>query len=472
VPSLGDILGGGASNDSARQLFVWGILYGLLSAVFEPVTTEISQEVWEAAVAGNLHRALSPDELATMVVRGWMTQGAGEAEATKSGVAQNDFANMVNNRRNPIAPEEAAVALRRKIIPETAAPGSVSFLNAITEGNLGDQWAPVIQQLASQIPSPADVLRGVLQGQVPAGSDGRDLYKQVGGQDIDPNTQFDWYTFLFNTEGSAPSPVEAGVMARRGAIPWGDGQDGPVIEGPGAVSFHQAFLEGPWRNKWEPAFKALTQYLPPPRTVTAMLKQGALSVAEATQLLTEQGLSPTLVAAYINAATATKTAATKKLSESNVLTLLADKLIDEPAAVTMLEQLGYPANEAAVLATTGTAALAISDLKANVNRVGTYYIGHKIDRANALTMLATLGLDAGSAAAKVDAWTVERQANVRVLTAAQIANAWEFQILTEGEALAELEVLGYTPLDAWTVLSIKAKQALPNKPAGGPGLVT
>jgi hypothetical protein len=188
--------------------------------------------------------------------------------------------------------------------------------------------------------------------------------------------------------------------------------------------------------------------------------------------LTEQGLSPTLVAAYINAATATKTAATKKLSESNVLTLLADKLIDEPAAVTMLEQLGYPANEAAVLATTGTAALAISDLKANVNRVGTYYIGHKIDRANALTMLATLGLDAGSAAAKVDAWTVERQANVRVLTAAQIANAWEFQILTEGEALAELEVLGYTPLDAWTVLSIKAKQALPNKPAGGPGLVT
>lgn len=203
-----------------------------------------------------------------------------------------------------------------------------------------------------------------------------------------------------------------------------------------------------------------------------MLKQGALSVTQATQLLTEQGLTPDLVAAYVNAATATKVAATKKLSESNVLSLLNDKLIDEPTAVTMLEQLGYPANEATVLASTSTAAVAISDLKASVNRIGTFYIGHKIDRANALTMLANLGVDAASAASKVDAWDVERAANVRVLTPAQIADAWEYQILDEAEAMTELGILGFTPLDAWTVLSIKAKQPLPNKPAGGPGLVT
>jgi hypothetical protein len=469
--ALNDILGDGALNDSARQLFIWGVLYGLLSSVFEPVLTEVTQEAWEAAVEANLHRALSPDELATMVVRGWMTQAAAEAEAAKSGTAQNDFANMVNNRRNPIAPEEAAVALRRQIIPETADPGAVSFLNAIQEGNLGDQWATVIQQLAEQIPSPADVLRGVLQGQVPAGSDGRTLYKQVGGQDIDPNTNFDWYTFLFNTEGSAPTPSEAGVMARRGAIPWGDGSDGPVIEGPGAVSFHQAFLEGPWRDKWEPAFKALTVYLPPPRTVTALLKSGAITAAQASTYLTEQGLAPDLVAIYVNAATATKVAPTKLLSQANILTLLNDKLIDVPTAVADLEKLGYPADEATILATTSQAAATISSLKSNVDRVETIYLAHKIDRANALTMLANLGLDATSAAAKLDDWDILKASNIRVLTVAQIADAWEYQVYSQTQAETELQQLGYTPYDAWTILSIKAKQPLPNPPAFGPGIV-
>jgi hypothetical protein len=469
--ALSDILGDGALNDSARQLFIWGVLYGLLSAVFEPVTTEISQEAWEAAVEANLHRALSPDELASLVVRGWMTQAAAEAEAAKSGVAQNDFANMVNNRRNPIAPEEAATALRRKIIPESADPGVPSFDNAIQEGNLGDQWGPVIQQLATQIPSPADILRAALQAQIPAGFDAETLYTQVGGQATDPNTGISWYDLMFNTEGSAPTPNEAGIMARRGIIPWGDGSDGPVIEGPGAISFHQAFLEGPWRNKWEPAFKGITQYLPPPRTVTALLKSGGLTVAQATTLLEQEGLSPDLVQVYVNAALATKVAPTKLLSQANILTLLNDKLIDVPTAVADLEKLGYPADEATILATTSQAAATISSLKSNVTRIETYYLAHKIDRANALTMLAGLGLAASDATARVDDWDILKASNVKTLTVAQITSAWEYAVYTQAVAQQELENLGYTPYDAWTLLSIKNKAPLPDPPPFGPGIV-
>lgn len=471
MPSLGSVFGAGATNDSARQLFTWGILYGLLSSVFQPVMTEVSQEVWEASVQGNLHRALTADELAQMVVRGWITLQSGQAEAAKSGIAQNDFNNMVNNRRNPVSPEEAATALRRQIIPQSAPAGTPSFDNAIQEGNLGNQWGPVIQQLATAIPSPADVLQGVLQGQIPAGVDPRALYKQVGGQDTDPNTGFDWYTFMFNTRGAAPTPNEAAIMARRGIIPWGDGSDGPVIQGPGAVSFYQAFLEGPWRNKWETAWRESTNYLPPPRTVTAMLKQGALTVAQATDLLKKEGLTPDLVTAYITAATTTKTTKPKELSESNIITLLNDKLISSDEAVTFLEQLGYPANEATVLAASSQAAATISDLKVNTNRVKSYYIGHKIDRANAGSMLTSLGISATQQTALLATWDIERAGNVAILTAAQIENAWEYQIMTQAEAQAELEIRGYTPLDAWTLLSIKAKQPLPNKPAGGPGLV-
>lgn len=231
--ALGDILGDGALNDSARQLFIWGVLYGFLSSVFQPITTEISQEVWEGAVAGGLHQALPAGELATMVVRGWMDQAAAQAEAAKSGVDNGDFANMINNRRNPISPEEAAVALRRQIVPQTAAPGVPSFDNAIQEGDLGDQWGPIIQQLATQIPSPADILQGVLTGQVPAGIDPRALYTQVGGQATDPNTGFDWYTFMFNTRGSAPPRSRPGSWPEGGPFPGVTVSTVRLSKGPG-----------------------------------------------------------------------------------------------------------------------------------------------------------------------------------------------------------------------------------------------
>ena len=73
-------------------------------------------------------------------------------------------------------------------------------------------------------------------------------------------------------------------MARRGIIPW----DG---EGAGVVSFRQAFLEGPWRNKWEPYFRSLADYIPPPRTVTAMVREGAMTDADALKWYRAAGLT-------------------------------------------------------------------------------------------------------------------------------------------------------------------------------------
>lgn len=468
MPSLGGILGAAAGNDSVQQIFTWGVLYGLTGSVFDPVNTEIAQEVWEGAVQANLHRALSADLLAVMVVRGWMSLEAGQAEAAKTGIAQNDFNNMVNNARNPISPQEAAVALRRKIIPQTAPAGQPSFENAIQEGNLGDQWGPVIQQLATAIPTPADVLRGVLQGQVPAGTDPRALYQQVGGQLVDPDTQFDWYTFLFNSEGQAPTPNEAAEMARRGIIPWGTADKGGVIEGPGAVSFHQAFLEGPWRNKWEPAFEGLSDYVPPPRTVTTLLRSGAITVQQAVQYFQDAGMSTALADAYIASASSAKTTAAKNLNESTIVQLYLDKLVDEPTATAQLVNLGYTASEANLLLQSAGLRQEIANLNKNVGRIGNYFIARKIDQATAQAMLANLGLPADQIQQYITGWAIDRQANVRLLTPAQIADAFEYAIMDQGTAQQSLEADGYTPYDAWALLSIKAKQALPNQPPPGP----
>jgi hypothetical protein len=468
MPGVGGFLGPGALNDGAEQLFVWGVLYGILSSVFQPALTVVQQEAWKVMVNEAGHRELTPDELATMVVRGWLDSASAAESAKASGVSNNDFANMVNNRRNPIAPEEAAIAFRRGIIPESNGPLNVDFEHAIQEGNLGNQWGPVIQKLATQIPSPADVLQARLEGQIPAGVDARALYAAVGGALTAPDG-LDYFDLMFNTRGSAPTPVEAGVMAKRGKIPWGDGTPGnPTIEGPGAVSFHQAFLEGPWRDKWEPAFKALTDYLPPPRTVVAMLRAGSLTVEQATQYLEEEGLTPDLAAAYVADATKQKVATHKTISEALTLEMFTDKLITEAEAITALEELGYDATEAALLIRTAQARKTLADLNKNITRVSSYFIAHKIEQDTASAMLAQLGVPADRITELLTEWVIDRTANVKILTPAQIATAVDYEVITEPEGLAEIERLGYTPYDAWILLSNRAKGPLPNKPAPGP----
>ena len=461
MASFSSLFGSASSNDAARQLFIWGVLYGLTSSVFLPVTTEVQQEAWQAAVEANLHRALTPDELATMVVRGWIDQGAGEAEAAKAGVAQNDFANMVNNRRNPIPPEEAAVALRRKIIPEGGAPGSVSYNTAIQEGNLGNQWGPVIQELAKTIPTPADVLQAYLEGQIGDEATARALYTAVGGLDVDPANGVDWFTLMFDTRGSAPTPMEALTMLNRGIIP----ENGT---GPQATTYQQAFLEGPWRNKWEQAFLGLRFYLPPPRTVVAMLRSGSLDPATAADLLQKQGLTPELAAAYIADATHGRTSTAKQLNVSTIEQLFLDKAISQADAHNYLTQLGYAPTEADLLLESANLRQTNADLTKNITRVATYYIAHKIDQTTATTMLGQLGLPADQVAHLLQGWNIDRQANVKRLTPAQITAGWADDIFTQAEAQASLEADGYTPFDAWALLSIKNKGPLPGQPPQGP----
>jgi hypothetical protein len=459
--ALGDVLGGAAQNDSARQLFVWGVLYGLISSVFLPVTTTIEQEAWQVAVEANLHRALTPDELAVQVVRGWRDEANGEAEAVKSGIAQNDFASMVANRRNPIPPEEAAVALRRQIIPQDAAAAQPSFSNAIRQGNLGDQWGPVIQALAKTIPTPADVLQAYLEGQIGDEATARALYTATGGLDQDAANNVDWFQLMFETRGSAPTPMEALTMLNRGIIP----QDG---QGPLVTSYHQAFLEGPWRNKWEAAFLGLRAYLPPPRTVTAMLRSGGLTPAQALDLLTKQGLSPELAAAYIADASHGRTTAQKQLNVSTIEQLFLDKAITQAEAEGYLTTLGYTTTEADLILQTATLRQTHSDLTKNITRIASYYIAHKIDQPTASTMLSNLGLPADQVTHLLQGWSVDRQANVRRLSEAQVVAGWFYKNLTIDEAMAALEADGLTPFDAWVVLSNRNKGPLPNKPAPGP----
>lgn len=431
----------GLGNNALLQIVLYNLVGQLVGAVIGPYATAISNEVNSLTPL----LPLSPADLALAVVRNELDEPAAAKQASMSGVDVDRFHLLTRLTGDAPGPGDLAVALRRGLID------AATFDRGIRQGRLRDEWAELVRQLSVQQPPPQAMLQAYLEGQIPE-AEARRRYAELGG---DPA----YFDIEFHTQGQAPSPLEAAEMARRGLIPW----DG---EGPEVTSFRQAFLEGPWRNKWLDPYRTLTEYLPPPRTVTAMYKEGSLSHDAAAALLAKQGLSPELVAAYLSSGSAQKTAPTKDLAQGTVTTLYRDRLIPVADATAMLVALGYDATEAGFILQIENLRVAHQFLSLAVGRIHTLYVGHKLSRADGISVLGHLGLDATNVSDLVSIWDWERAANVKQLTAAEVAAAWRYKLLDEPGALAELAALGYTPADAWLYLAIHNKAPLTTpKPA-------
>lgn len=450
LPGLGETF---AKNATGEQLFVWGVLQALISALIAPELQTLAQLSFETDPS----TVLSPAEVATAINRAFLTPDEGAGEAKASGIDSARLKILTDLAGDAPAPGDLATALRRGLIPQAGrGPDAVTFEQGISEGNLRDKWTDVMRELAIQWPTPADALDALLEGQV-SDADGRALYEKFGGAP-------QYFDMLFNTRGSAPTPVEALTMANRGLIPW-DGQ------GPGVTSFLQAFLEGPWRNKWEPAYRKLGEYFPPPRTITAMYKEGSLTHDQAVSYLEKQGLPADLAAAYVQSGNAQAAETGKDLTEASVISMFEARLIPQADAEAFLEALKYSPENAKLLIELADLRRSIAAVNTAVSRVRTLFVSHKITEAAAAGVLNALQVPAGQVTEIIGTWRLEAAVNVKLLTEAQIADAFAYKILTEAEALAELRGIGYTALDAWTVLSIKNKAPLPGKPAAGPNPV-
>lgn len=437
----------GLGNNALLQIVLYNLVGQLVGAVLGPYAQALTNEV----MAQNPLVPLAPAELALAVIRNELSEDAAGHEAAMSGVSRERFHTLTRITGEAPGPADLAVALRRGLIdPERYAQG-------IRQGRLRDEWGELVRELAVAQPTPEAMLQAYLEGQIPEG-EARDRFVKLGG---DP----DYFDILFHSQGQAPTPMEAAEMARRGIIGW-DGQ------GPDAVSFQQAFLEGPWRNKWLDPIRRLSEYLPPPRTVTAMYREGSIDHARAAELLAKQGLAPDLVEAYLSSGSAQKTQAAKDLAQSTIVELYRDRLVKRDVARNMIEGLGYDPTEADFILAIEDTRVAARFLQLAVGRVHTLFVGHKLDRNTVGAVLGQLGIDGAEAGDLIGIWEWERAANVRALTPAEIAQALHVSIIDQATAQARLVELGFTPYDAWLYLSVHEKKALgtaPDASAIGPG---
>jgi hypothetical protein len=282
----------------------------------------------------------------------------------------------------------------------------------------------------------------------------KELYARFGG---DPQ----YWQLLFDTRGEAPTPLELGVLANRGDIPW-DGL------GPERTTFNQGFHEGRWRNKWEGAYRHLAKFRPPESTITLFLAHGVINDEEAADEYAKLGMDAPTIKRYIDEAHLEAYSDYRGATVSIALQAYHDGLINRAQALSILEGFHVTTVAANFMLDFQDAQRAFAAVNNAISRVRTLYAARKITLQTARTALADIGIDGTQIEGIVKSWQIENSVSVKVLTEAQIADAFKAEILTEAEALTELENIGYTPFDAWVILSLKVKQLVSGRPARGP----
>lgn len=470
----GGLFGGFSSGQLIETILVWGVANQVLQALLSPIFTKLQQEVDALATP----TPISPPDLADLVLRGWVDTAKGAEQSRLSGVSPDDFDLLIKGTGEPPGLQTVMEWYRRGIVPWSSDPGTASVEEAIRTSRIFTHvWSEAIRH-GNVVPIPAaEAVDAKVEGQIgdgdraavadaAAGGTGHGFtpaattfYEIMWANGITPE-QAD---VMFHTRGNPPSPMELIDLFRRGLIAWtGAGFDKTTVQ--------QGIYEGATKDKWEPIYKGLVRAIPSLYEVRLMLSKGAFDQQTALGYLIDSGYTQSVAEGVLAAATAVATATDRKLAKATITKLYFDQGIPRDEALTLLQAIGLGKQAATFTLSVVDLTRQVKALDSAVNRIGSLYIARKLSPEAAKSALANYNLPPASASALVATWTVERESNVKILTEAQIVDGWEYGALTATEAFGELQAIGYTPFDAWVLMSNKAKgplQTIP-KPARGP----
>jgi hypothetical protein len=439
--NLADLVDGLLTNKTVASLVTWRILGVIFTAAVSPFAAAVEQETLTAFP----FRRLSPIEAARAVITGIIEESEGADEALRSGIDGDRFKTLVKLAGNTLSVADAVQLWRLGKLPTDSNSIDEPSLNAaLRAAAIFPKWWDAILEATKFRPSPEFILDALLEGQLEE-EQAKDLFVKLGGD-------IDYFKLIYDTKGQAPTPTQALELLNRGIIKE---RRTPGIDPEQDTSYEQAFLEGPWRNKWLEPFLALRWYYPPPRTATAMYREKSITKEQYIDLLKKQGVPDEWIPAWLDAGSKSRTGAQRDLTVSTIRELYEQQLVDKDTAHQLLVQEGYDDQEAEYI-------LKLAELRAfhrlvdhTVNRIRQLYTTRKISEATTRQALATIQLQADQIDYLIALWTVERQANVKTISPGEIVAAHHYDIISTDEAIQRLVDLGYTPDDAWILLSVR-----------------
>lgn len=415
--------------------FLASVLGALVQAVLGPEFDALNHLV-NAQVQNAI---LSPEMLADLVERGHMDQDAAAQEAAQSGLGPGRFDRLVKNAGNPPGPGELAEALRRGIIPEDAGTDTApSFWNGIKQSRLQTQWGDTIRRLDERLPGPETAVDAEVRNML-SGSEARIAFKLFGGN-------LDQYQLLYNLAGEGPTPVEAGILANRRIIDWdGTGAD--------RTTFQQAVAESRFKNKWEAAYRALAQYRPPPRTITAMLREGSIDEPTATQMLKDYGVPDQALGSYLLKTVNAGVQKAHELTEAEVIKLYTERGLSHDDTTNYLQKLGYSPSDADLIIAGADLDYESKLSTATIAAVKALYLHRHIEKNDVITTLDRVGVKSDYRDALLQLWDLEIMAGVKSLTVKQIMDMTAVGLLTAEQGLTKLKQAGYSDEDAGLLMA-------------------
>lgn len=405
---------------------VGAVIGPVLGSAVAPYVQDISNKAWSV----NQSAPLSPSLLAEAVIKGVYTDaGAAQTEAALSGISADRFATLVATAGQAIGIEQALLLFRRGDITEAELKRVVQY------SNVRDDFFPDVLKLQYVPPSASEAIVGALKHHL-APADAQTKFGQAG---IDPSN-FDW---MLAAAGRPLGLEEMLHLMNRGVMSEAD-----VRQGIAQSDVNDDYAD--WAIQ-------LQHYFPPPRSVVPMLKSGAINEAQARTLLGYYGVGEPWATAFITEATKGTKSSVKELSASVVVRLYEQKIIARAEALTRLETLGYNATDADLYLQVADDAVKERFLAAGANRVHARFITYRIDANAASAALAKEGQPPDAAAQLMALWTLERDANVSVLTLSQIQQGYHRGVITLDQFVSMVQERGYSG----TQVKILAAEAWP-----------
>lgn len=415
------------------------LVAGVISAALAPELLELQQESFKLTNT----RALDPASSIEAFIKGHRSQAKSMDDLGASGYDGELWQALADSAGEPIPLDLAAQAWRRGVIPKSSPDPTVPSLEkAIRDSRIKNVWTGTVEALQFQLPPIGTIIEGWLRAQItPA-----EALKFAYQQGIDEATA----TLMYKAAGRPPGPQELATMWHRGIIP-----EGPA--GGDNLTLAQGYKETDLKDKWYEKWRDSLEYRPPPRTIVALLRAGAITDAQATTMLAEEGLSAASVAIYIKSAHHERSAQTKELTKAEWVQMYVDQAITADDLKGRLTALGFGGESADL-------EIQLADLRVShaleqraVNRVGTLFTGRKIDKQTAMDSLDSLKLPAKQRDRLLAIWSLERADNLHHLSAVEIGYMVKQGVWDVATALAELGVLGYGSRDAWVVLAYELK---------------
>jgi hypothetical protein len=389
------------------------LLFAVVGALFYPLVsatmTGAAQAVQQQSLRAHPNTPLSPAEIALGAVRHTLGTINADDEALKSGIDSDRMRVIELNTGDSPAIGDLLLLYRRGLIPlDDPDPNVLTLTKGLRQSRVRDEWQSAIIELQYAPPSAGEVITGALKGHL---DDFAAIHKlsQAG---IDPDN----YEWLRASAGRPPGTQEMLHLWNRNAVKESDVDD--------------AVRQSDINDHYLPFVKELRWYVPPVRSIMAMLRSGAIDDTKATALFTENGVRAADIPGYLAEAHHGRTQAVKQLSQSQLVRMYVDGILDHATVATRLVGLGYQLADADLLLQLADDTRHERYVNALIAQMHSRYVAHKATDTDVQTALGAAGVASATITELLRLWALARGATVHQPTPAQVVHAYRAEYIS------------------------------------------